>query len=302
MSTPQPTPLFQNVQSPELRRWFTQTLAAYPELRQRRVYLRKLPMRYSTMRAQPVLNRSFWRRATRHYRVDFSSHLEVTEHVRVRELPEEVVVGWFAHELGHIVDYLHRPWRGMIAFGLGYALWSRYMREAERRADSIAVDHGFGAQIIATKQYLMEHATLPEHYKSRLRKYYLSADEIEALVTAYEERGEMPDIVPIEDEPTQTAYPMINANDRDQQYRSWLTKAPLGLVLTGLGASLISHAGQAKAQQASTLRWVALGTLALTVFNSGLSVLVDAGKHRAHYERLRDTVNPATAPASPAAG
>ncbi|WP_157974296.1 hypothetical protein [Lewinella sp. IMCC34183] len=195
---PHPSQLiFQNVQSEHLKAWFADTLAAYPELRDRPVYLRRLPMRYSTMRAQPVINWAFFRRARRHYRVDFSSHLDVTEHVRVRELPREVVVGWFAHELGHIVDYLDRPWRGMIAFGLGYALWSRYMRRAEQRADSIAVDHGFGSEVLATKKYLLGHATLPRHYKKRLKKYYLSADELEALINAYEERGEMPDIVEI---------------------------------------------------------------------------------------------------------
>ncbi len=194
---PEPKPIFQNVESRHLRAWFAETLAEYPELADHPVYLRKLPMRYSTMRAQPVINWQFFRRATRHYRIDFSSHLDVTEHVKVRELPREVVVGWFAHELGHVVDYLDRPWRGMIAFGLGYALWSRYMREAEKRADSIAVDHGFGAEVLATKRYLINHATLPSHYKQRLRKFYLSADELEALITAYEERGEMPDIVEI---------------------------------------------------------------------------------------------------------
>lgn len=81
---------------------------------------------------------------------------------------------------------------------------------------------------------------------------------------------------------------MPSAHDRDAQYRAWLTKAPLGLVLTGLGASLISEAGIAKARGAGTLRWVAAGTLALTVFNSGLAVMANAAKHRSHYERLRD--------------
>ena len=147
------------------------------------------------MRAQPVLNRRFFRRATRDYRVDFSSHLDILEHVRVRQLPKDVVVGWFAHELGHVVDYLKRPWMGMISFGLGYALWSRYMRAAERRADTIAVNHGYGKEIIATKNYLMMHSTLPEHYKKRLAKYYLSADEIEGLVKAWEEDQEMPEVV-----------------------------------------------------------------------------------------------------------
>jgi hypothetical protein len=81
---------------------------------------------------------------------------------------------------------------------------------------------------------------------------------------------------------------MVSANDRDAQYRNWLTKAPLALVLTGLGASLISEAAVTKQSGAPALRWIAKGTLALTVFNSGLSILADAAKHRAHYERLRD--------------
>lgn len=192
------TIIYQNVQSEQLRRWFAETLAAYPELLPHPIYLRKLPMRYSTMRAQPVLNwQLFFRRRWRHYRVDFSNHLEVTEHVKIRELPREVIVGWFAHELGHVVDYLNRPFRGMIAFGLGYAFWSRYMREAEKRADTIAVNHGFGIEVLATKRYLLDHATLPAHYKARLKKYYLSADELEAVIQTYDERGELPEILAI---------------------------------------------------------------------------------------------------------
>lgn len=189
--------VYQNVQSQQLQDWFCEVLNTYPELSHSTIYLRKLNMKRSTMRAQPVLNWNFFRRGKREYRIDFSSHLEVTEHVRVQQLPKEVVVGWFAHELGHVVDYLHRPTLGMISFGLGYALWSKYMRAAERRADQIAVNHGFGSEIIATKNYLMQHSTLPAHYKKRLEKYYLSADEIEGLILAWEEDKEMPDVVEV---------------------------------------------------------------------------------------------------------
>lgn len=191
--------VFQNVQSPLMRKWFAETLAEYPELKGRPIYLRKHSMKYSTMRAQPVINFAFFRRATRHYRVDFSDHLYVTRHVTVQDLPKKVVVGWFAHELGHIVDYLNRPVLGMISFGLGYALWSRYMRKAERVADTVAVEHGFGAEVRATKQYLLEHTTLPLLYKKRLEKYYLSADELEAVILAWEREQEMPEVVDLEE-------------------------------------------------------------------------------------------------------
>jgi hypothetical protein len=187
--------LFQNVQSPQLREWFTEILAEYPELQDRPIYLRKTSMKRSTMRAQPIINGAFLRRAKRHYRVDFSNHLDVTQHVVIQDLPKEVVVGWFAHELGHIVDYLNRPVLGMISFGLGYALWSRYMRKAERVADTLAVAHGFGAEVRATKQYLLEHATLPPHYKQRLKRYYLSADELEGVILTWEREREMPEVV-----------------------------------------------------------------------------------------------------------
>ncbi|OAV44352.1 hypothetical protein [Lewinella sp. 4G2] len=197
---------FQNVADPRLKDWFCDVLHQYPALAGRTVYLRQLNMKRSTMRAQPVLNRKFFRRATREYRVDFSSHLKVTQHVKIHKVPKEVVVGWFAHELGHVVDYLHRPALGMVSFGLGYALWSRYMRAAERRADQIAVNHGFGQEIIATKNYLMGHSTLPPHYKKRLEKYYLSADEIEGLIAAWEDDQEMPAVVELnEDEGIVTA-------------------------------------------------------------------------------------------------
>lgn len=189
--------IFQNVQSPELRQWFSETLSVYPELEDRKIYLRKTSMKRSTMRAQPIINWAFFSRKTRQYRVDFSDHLEVTRHVLVQELPKKVVVGWFAHELGHIVDYLNRPLLGMISFGLGYALWSKYMRKAERVADTIAVNHGFGAEIWATKQYLLKHATLPPHYKQRLQKYYLSADELEGLIVAWEQQQKELEVVDV---------------------------------------------------------------------------------------------------------
>jgi len=64
---------YQNVPSTKIRQWFAETLVGYPELSDRPIYLRKLAMKRSTMRAQPIINRSFFRRKTRHYRVDLSA-------------------------------------------------------------------------------------------------------------------------------------------------------------------------------------------------------------------------------------
>ncbi len=68
-------------------------------------------------------------------------------------------------------------------------------------------------------------------------------------------------------------------------YRKWLFRAPAGLVLIGFGACLIAEAAMDKYDGAPALHWVSYGTLALVVFNSGLSIFGDAVLQRCRYER-----------------
>lgn len=175
---------------------FSDVIGHYPLLQSRVLYFRQIDLARSAMRAQPVFNWRFFRRATREYRIDYSQHQKIAAHTRFQDLPDEVIRGWIAHEAGHLVDYLHRPWLGMLSFGINYALNRPYLREAEKRADQIAVEHGFGAEILATKHYLLNNGALPEKYQRRLRKYYLSPDEIEGLILAFDE-GREPDIVAV---------------------------------------------------------------------------------------------------------
>jgi hypothetical protein len=75
-------------------------------------------------------------------------------------------------------------------------------------------------------------------------------------------------------------------------YKKWLLQAPVGLVLIGFGASLIAEAAVYKYQGAATWDWVGYGTLALVVFNSGISVFGGAILHRVRYERERERSTP----------
>ncbi len=72
--------------------------------------------------------------------------------------------------------------------------------------------------------------------------------------------------------------------DRKTYYRRWLLRAPVGLVLIGFGACLIAEAAMDKFEGAPTWQWVLYGTLALVVFNSGLSIFGDAILQRSRYE------------------
>lgn len=64
-------------------------------------------------------------------------------------------------------------------------------------------------------------------------------------------------------------------------------QAPTGLVLVGLGACLIAEAAMLKYGGTATWRWVAAGTIALAVFNTGLCIFGDSILHRMRYEQRK---------------
>ncbi|UYZ63298.1 hypothetical protein [Hymenobacter weizhouensis] len=54
--------------------------------------------------------------------------------------------------------------------------------------------------------------------------------------------------------------------------KKWLLLAPAGLVTVGAGTCLIQWAAEKMRTDAPTSEWVAAGTVALVVFNAGLSL------------------------------
>lgn len=76
-------------------------------------------------------------------------------------------------------------------------------------------------------------------------------------------------------------------NNTRKHYRRWLIQAPTGLMVIGFGVALIAEAAMTKYGGAATWQWVAYGTVALIVFNSGLCLFGDAILHRVRYEIAR---------------
>ena len=52
----------------------------------------------------------------------------------------------------------------------------------------------------------------------------------------------------------------------------WLLFAPFGLMTIGAGASMVHWAGSLKDQHVPTAKWLAAGTVALVVLNTGISL------------------------------
>ncbi len=141
------------------------------------------------MQAQPVFSTLLHKRSNRRYRINISAHFKLSScDLPVTEIPETVMVGWIVHELGHILDYEHRSNAAIVLFGFRYLFSPEYVKEAERIADTYAVERGSGQYILATKRFILDHAEIPQVYKNKIERLYLSPDIIVEMVKKLEEK------------------------------------------------------------------------------------------------------------------
>ncbi|MUH34727.1 hypothetical protein D9O36_02635 [Zobellia amurskyensis] len=163
-------------------------LSHYPELKDTPISFKIIKnIRQSTMRAQPKFNSLFKGRKKRAYVILISEKIKISDTVFLtKDVPKDIMIGWLGHELGHVMDYRDRSTLNLIWFGLKYSFSGSYIKEAERAADTFAVAHGMHDYILKTKHFILDHAEIEEKYKERIRRYYLSPEEIMTLVKEHE--------------------------------------------------------------------------------------------------------------------
>ncbi|TXB65538.1 hypothetical protein [Phaeodactylibacter luteus] len=175
-----------NIKDQRLRRLIEQVYERFSPLHPYELEVRQHRLRKTTMNAQPVVDARFWQKARRRYRINIGEYLQLPGQINLAGLPREVMSGWLAHEMGHLCDYRERSAWGMMKFGIGYWWLANYRSGAERQADLYAIRQGFGDELQATKIYILEQSPLPDAYKSRIRKYYMSVDEVAQLIDGKE--------------------------------------------------------------------------------------------------------------------
>ncbi|WP_057936377.1 M48 family metalloprotease [Algoriphagus resistens] len=171
---PAESPNFSEGIHPNVRNAFLGVWARYDSLHRYGFEVIQMEISTSTMQAQPVIDLSEIFSNKRRYKLNIAKKVLDSGDLNISDLPEDVLRGWFAHELGHIVDYENHSNAGMVLYGIRYSLSDKYKRGREHEADSIAIRHGFREDIIATKKYLMESDFISPIYQSQLKKYYMS--------------------------------------------------------------------------------------------------------------------------------
>ncbi|AFL79594.1 hypothetical protein Aeqsu_0062 [Aequorivita sublithincola DSM 14238] len=161
-----------------------EALSFYPELYDTAVEFKfKDNIKKSTMQAQPRFASFFKSKNNREYIILISRKIQIEgEEFTMDDIPSDVKVGWIGHELGHVLDYSHRTNMGMLIFGMKYIFSSAHIKEVERAADTFAISHGMGDYILKTKNFILDNANLSEKYKERIRRLYISPEEVMELI------------------------------------------------------------------------------------------------------------------------
>ncbi|WP_439128513.1 hypothetical protein [Polaribacter sp.] len=159
-------------------------LAYYPQLKNINIEFKfKKNIKKSTMQARPTFDSFFKTKRNRKFLILISEKFKISgREFSTIDIPKDIFIGWIGHELGHIMDYQNRNKLNLIWFGLKYLFSDNHIVEAERAADSFAVKHNMEKYILKTKDFILNHADISEVYKNRIKRYYLSPEEIMELV------------------------------------------------------------------------------------------------------------------------
>ncbi len=161
-----------------------EALSFYPELAETSIEFKfKDNIKKSTMQAQPRFASFFKGKKNREYLILISRNIQIDgERFTMDDIPSDVKIGWIGHELGHVIDYSQRTNFGMLIFGIKYLFSPAHIKEVERAADTFAISHGMGDYILKTKNFILDNADLSEKYKERIRRLYISPEEVMELI------------------------------------------------------------------------------------------------------------------------
>ncbi len=160
------------------------TMTYFPNLKNVSIEFKFKPdIKRSTMQAQPRFSKILSPRHNREYIIFIKKHFKLGDIDKpIEELPKDVIIGWLGHELGHVMDYERMSNFKLVLFGINYLTSSKAIVKAERQADSFAIKQGMKDYIIKTKNFILNHADISESYKARMKKYYLSPEEIMDII------------------------------------------------------------------------------------------------------------------------
>lgn len=174
----------------EIKLEVEKALTYYPDLDDVSIEFKfKDNIKKSTMQAQPKFSSIFKGKKNREYVILISRKIQIEDdEFELLNVDKDILIGWFGHELGHVMDYRKRSTLGMIWFGLKYLYSPKYIQKVEQTADVFAIEHGMSDYILKTKDFILNNSAITTEYKERIKRLYLSPEEIMKMVNELDKK------------------------------------------------------------------------------------------------------------------
>lgn len=158
---------------------FYVALSYYPELQNSIIKIEGRIM-FTTMEARPSNSSVFRRKSKRVYKIYINNRKGKSKGINLAKLNFNSRVGFFGHELAHLLSYQHKNSFELIGMGCKYVLSKKYKRYTERETDMETIRRGLGYALYESKKRILKDKSLgtSRAYRRNARKNYMTDNEV----------------------------------------------------------------------------------------------------------------------------
>jgi hypothetical protein len=158
---------------------FFVALSYYPELYAAKIDVES-KMMFTTMEARPSSPSVFRQKRKRVYKIFINNRKGPAKGINLAKLNFNTRVGFFGHELAHLLSYQMRSGAQLIGMGAKYIFSKKYKRALERQTDLETINRGLGFALYESKKIILKSkdADVPPDYRLNASKHYMTDDEV----------------------------------------------------------------------------------------------------------------------------
>jgi hypothetical protein len=155
-----------SIDKEEFRVLFQEAKSRYGEIESTNIFLMFRKEWFFTMRASFRIGSMF--NGKRNYFITVNLNKEKF----LSELSQGDIVGWFGHELAHIIEYKKMSNTELFFFTLRYMFDLRFRFSVERRVNVFACNNGFFKELFGVWKKFLSMNSISKRYKKYIIKHY----------------------------------------------------------------------------------------------------------------------------------
>ncbi len=153
---------------------FNNTRNRFIELHGVNIEIKSIPMCLATMNCRPHIASFLFPWGKHNYIISVNSRKNFGRYsIPVESLSNEVLAGWFGHELSHVVQYEKMSLIELIAFPFKYFFNLDFRKNFEIEATHIARGIGFGNELSEVEKFLRSDRRVNKKYQERFKRFYI---------------------------------------------------------------------------------------------------------------------------------